>query len=342
MLNITKIVFSAVLLFVALSAGCGGKADPDALLELSGPIMGTRYSVQVVAMPEGLDKTGLAAAIREQLNDINARMSTYLEDSEVSRFNRYAETDWFAVSAATAKVAAAAQAISKATDGAFDVTVGPLVNIWGFGPKSALAAMPDSSVIEAVSTRIGFDKLEVRLDPPALKKSQPDLYVDLSAIAKGYAVDVIADLLASNGIENFLVDIGGELRVRGKNAEGDAWRVAIENPKGTNKPFKVLSLSTGAVATSGNYRNYFEIGGQRFSHTIDPRTGRPVNHSLVLATVVAGDAMTADGWATAMIVLGAEQGLKVAEREGLAVLLLSEAGQELKEASSSAMKQIGD
>ncbi|NNF51427.1 MAG: FAD:protein FMN transferase [Gammaproteobacteria bacterium] len=335
-----------VLLVAAIGlvvlASCDKQAVPGAILELNGPVMGTRFNVQVVGMPESLDKEALAAEIRATLDGINATMSTYLAESEVSQFNQYAGTDWFPVSASTAKVTEAAQKISAATGGAFDITVGPLVNIWGFGPESALEAMPDRSVIAAVSERIGYQKLDVRVDPPALKKSEPDLYIDLSAIAKGYAVDVVCDLLADKGLENFLVDIGGELRFTGRNAQGDLWRVAIENPRGDRKPYEVLSLEGGAVATSGNYRNYFEIGGQRFSHTIDPRTGRPVNHSLVLATIVSDEAMTADGWATAMIVLGAEEGIVVAEREGLAALLLSEDGESLREASSSAMESLRD
>lgn len=331
-----------VMLGAILATGCAEKIDPEAVLELNGPIMGTRYNVQVAGMPETIDKETLAADIRETLIGINAKMSTYLPDSEVSEFNGYEGADWFPVSAQTAEVAAAAQRISEATDGAFDVTVGPLVNIWGFGPGSALEAMPDRSVIAAISERIGYQKLSVRTEPPALRKNRPDLHVDLSAIAKGYAVDVVFDLLASRGIDNFLVDIGGELRVQGRNASGRAWQVAIENPNGDRKPYDVLSLNGGAVATSGNYRNYFEIGGQRFSHTIDPRTGSPVKHSLALATVVANHAMTADGWATAMIVLGAEEGLAVAEREGLTVLLLSEVGEELKEASTPSMATLRD
>lgn len=334
--------FITLTLALCALVACGDKPVSGVTMELAGPIMGTRYNVQAVGMPEVMDKDALAADIRVTLEDINARMSTYISESEVSRFNQFEGTDWFAVSASTATVAQAAQQISEATNGAFDITVGPLVNLWGFGPKSALEAMPDRSVIEAVFERIGYQKLEVRLDPPALRKTQPDLYIDLSAIAKGYAVDVVGDLLMDKGIENFIVDIGGELRVQGRNADGDYWRVAIENPMGDRKPYDVLSLEGGAVATSGNYRNYFEIGGQRFSHTIDPRTGRPVNHSLALATIVASDAMTADGWATAMIVLGAEEGLAVAEREGLAALLLSEKGDVLEEVASSEMESLRD
>ena len=340
-MTLSKPLYTSVALaWLIFATGCSDGPNPDETLELSGPIMGTRYNVQVVGLAPTIDKEQLAADIRETLTDINARMSTYLSDSEVSQFNRYEGVEWFPVSAQTAKVVAAAQAISAATRGAFDITVGPLVNLWGFGPESALEAMPDESVIEAVSQRIGYQKLLVQLQPPALRKTNSDLYIDLSAIAKGFAVDQVAELVAQRGIENFLVDVGGELRLQGHNGEGDPWRVAIENPRGGSRPYEVLSLDSGAVATSGNYRNYFEIGGQRFSHTIDPRTGRPVEHSLVLATVVDDTAMTADGWATAMIVLGARAGLAMAEREGLTVLLLSEAGNDLKEVATASMQAI--
>lgn len=306
--------------------------------ELSGRTMGTRYSVQVVAFPEGVTEEALAADIRALLADINAKMSTYDEASEISRFNRHQSDDWFAVSAETAAVVAAAQAISEASNGAFDVTVGPLVNLWGFGPKSALDAMPGDSVIENAIARIGYQKLSVQSEPPALKKSESELYVDLSAIAKGYAVDRIAELLVARGFSDFLVDIGGELRVQGKNGSGRTWRVAVEDPLEGREPYTVIDVERGAVATSGNYRNYFEVGGQRFSHTIDPRTGRPVTHSLLSATVIADDAMTADAWATALIVLGDRAGLRVAEEQGLAVLLLSKGGDELRSSNTEPME----
>lgn len=327
----------AALLLASLAA-CGSGDDAGVTHELSGRTMGTRFNVQIVALPEGVTQDALGADIRALLEDINAKMSTYDEASEISRFNRYEGDDWFGVSAETATVVAAAQAISEATNGAFDVTVGPLVNLWGFGPKSALDAMPGDAVIENAIAKIGYRKLSVNTESPALRKSEPGLYVDLSAIAKGYGVDRIAALLESRGVTDFLVDIGGELKVKGKNGSGRDWRVAVEDPVQNGEPYTVLEVESGAVATSGNYRNYFEVGGQRFSHTIDPRTGRPVTHSLLSATVIAEDAMSADAWATALIVLGDRAGLRVAEEQGLAVLLLSKGGNELQAASTGPMK----
>lgn len=323
---------------VAMLSACGAGVDESVTLELSGRTMGTRYNVQVVSLPEGVTQDALGADIRALLTDINAKMSTYDAESEISSFNRYEGDDWFTVSAETAAVVAKAQAISAATRGAFDVTVGPLVNLWGFGPESALAAMPPDAVIENAISRIGYQKLSVQTEPPALKKSEPSLYVDLSAIAKGYAVDRICELLTARGVGDFLVDIGGELRVQGKNGAGKRWRVAVENPLQEREPYTVFQISEGAVATSGNYRNYFEVGGQRFSHTIDPRTGRPVTHALLSVTVVADDAMTADAWATALIVLGEREGLSVAQENDLAALLLSKGGNKLVPAETVPMK----
>ncbi len=339
-MNIKNLPGSSILLIVLILAACTDSGESEASLELTGRTMGTRFNVQVAAMPTKVDKDQLAADIRARLEEINAKMSTYDPESEISRFNRHAGADWFPVSDATARVVAAAIEVSIATDGAFDVTVGPLVNLWGFGPESVLTAMPDASVIQAALARIGYQKLAVRDDPPGLRKSEPTLYVDLSAIAKGYGVDQVAELLERYEIHDYLVDIGGELRVQGENAKGRPWQVAIESPVEDRKPFRILSMSKGAVATSGNYRNYFELGGQRFSHTLDPRTGRPVTHNLVSATVLADDAMTADAWATALIVLGRDNGLTKAEEQGLAVFLLSGSGQQLESSLSTKMQAL--
>ncbi len=333
-LPLRRVCWLVVSLAVVAGAGCERTAPR--LDEFSGPIMGTRYSVKVVDVPPDTDVEGLAGEVLATLERINAAMSTYLPESELSRFNTGRSDDWFAVSSETAHVVQAALDLSAATDGAFDPTVGPLVDLWGFGPTLTAGALPDDAAIAAAQARVGWRHLSVRLDPPALRKALPDLAVDLSAIAKGYAVDEVAALLEGAGVVDYLVDVGGELRVRGHNANDRPWGVAIEQPRpGGRAVQRVVRLSSGAVATSGDYRNYYEIDGRRYSHEIDPATGRPVRHALASVTVLAATAMNADALATAYMVLGPEATLQRADRDGVAALLLVRDGDGFREVESA-------
>jgi len=218
-------------------------------------------------------------------------------------------------------VVQAALDVSRTTDGALDVTVGPLVNLWSFGPESREPAVPSPAAIAERLAAVGWSRLEVRLDPPALRKRSGELEVDLSAIAKGHGVDVLAGLLEARGCLDYLVEIGGEVRVRGHRADGAPWTIGIEAPDtGARRVAEVLTPGDAAVATSGDYRNFFEAGGKRYSHTIDPRTGRPIEHGPAAVTVVADTCTLADAMATALMVLGPEAGRALAVREGLATL----------------------
>ncbi len=286
--------------------------------------MGTTYSVKVTDPPANLRLEALKAAIEDRLDALNASMSTYQSDSELSRFNARGDTGWFAVSEALAIVVAEALRVGDLTGGAFDITVGPLVNLWGFGPETRPEKVPSDEELEQALSRVGRHHLEVRTPSPALRKAIADVYVDLSAIAKGYAVDEIAQLLESMGVESYLVEIGGELRVRGLNARGEPWRIAVEVPSPGQRAIKrVIRPGAGGVATSGDYRNYFEQDGRRYSHTIDPSTGRPIDHRLASVTVVHPAAMTADALATGLMVLGPEAAFDVAQRFDLAVFLIT-------------------
>ncbi len=221
------------------------------------------------------------------LRGINDRMSTYLESSELSRFNVSKSTDWFEVSPETASVVAFSQTVAEKTSGAFDVTVGPLVNAWSFGPDPRTQTVPDEDQLKGLRDSVGYEKLSVRMEPPALRKSIPELQVDLSAVAKGYAVDRVVQLLNEAGAENVFVEIGGEVRTSGNKA-GQWWKVGIQVPDVDQEAVMIAhSLNTGAgndqsMATSGDYRNFFEVDGVRYSHTIDPRSGRPIDHSRCL------------------------------------------------------------
>lgn len=303
--------------------GCRPRPVPATQL-LAGRTMGTTYSIKIVPNDGMQELIEIASAVEHELSTVNQQMSTYLDESEVSKFNRQASADWFSVSPETVAVVQLAQQLSQQTDGAFDITVGPLVNLWGFGPDGAIESLPDTTQIEEVWQSVGFKFLEERESPPALKKTKPELEVDFSAIAKGHGVDRLADLLTSMGVESYFVEIGGEVRTRGTRIDGSLWRVGIEKPvAGERGVQEVLELGTRALATSGDYRNYFEAEGRRYSHTIDPRTGYPTEDPIVSASVVADTCAMADAIATSMMALGLKDGLECAETNGWSVLLLA-------------------
>lgn len=318
----SAVAFLLLLSLVGLS-GCSEKAPEAQAIDFSGPTMGTSYSVKIKQMPQGIAYDQVAQGIAGVLKRVNDVMSTYQADSELSRFNQSNATSAVAASDELLKVVAEAQRISKLSDGAFDVTVGPLVNLWGFGPDMSLDRVPSAAEIEQMQGRVGYKKLTA--DPAAgqLSKTRAELYVDLSAIAKGYGVDAVAEYLETLGIGDYLVEVGGELRARGQSHRGTPWRIAVEKPvSGSRDIQKVLELRDTAIATSGDYRNYFEKDGVRYSHTINPKTGKPITHTLASVSVLHPSAMTADGLSTLLMVLGPKEGMALAEREKLSAYFL--------------------
>ena len=286
---------------------------------LTGTTMGTTYNVIVPRLKKS-DQANLKSQVDARLEAVNASMSAYQKNSSISRFNESVQTDWFAVSPGFALVTDTALDIASRTGGAFDPTVGPLVKLWGFGKEQG-NSVPTEDEISKLVALTGFENLQVDADSSAIKKSISNLQLDLNAIAKGYAVDLLAAEVAAFGYQNYLVEIGGELRVSGVNADGDPWRIGIERPDVGNagdRKQRGLFLSAGGIATSGDYRNAFVSDGVRYSHIIDARTGSPVSHDLASVTVVADSAMLADGWATALMVLGPDEGRKIADQLGLA------------------------
>jgi len=315
------------LLLAALAlTGCGrDEGIPEA--HITGATMGTTYSVRIVDPPAGMAIDEITRRIQLSLEDVNRRMSTWRDDSEVSLFNAAPPGEWFPVSADTAALVAMGQAVSRMSGGAFDVTIGPVVDLWGFGPDPVRVTPPAKAEIEAALDRVGYPALESREEPPALRKSVPDLAVDLSGIAKGHAVDRVAAVLAQAAIDNFLIEVGGELRVAGHNRRGERWSVAVEDPLAAGREVhRVLNVTDTAIATSGDYRNFFEYEGKRYSHTIDPRTGWPVSHDLVSVTVLDESAALADALATALLVLGPEAGGELAERTDIAAYFVVRSG----------------
>ncbi|MZR62066.1 FAD:protein FMN transferase [Alcanivorax sp. DP30] len=331
----TRICLLLVLSLTLLLSGCDD--SKNRLSVLSGPTMGTSWSVKFTGNPdESVD--ALKADIEAALEQVNAEMSTYREDSVLSQFNQAPGGTIMDLPADTVTVMQAAFSISEMTGGAYDVTVGPLVNLWGFGPGADRFEPPEDSQLQAAMSRVGWQAL--LLDGARLL--QPgDVYVDLSSIAKGFAVDKIADLMDKHGLRSWLVEVGGELRARGTKPYGQPWRIAVERPiPGVREVEQVVTLRDMAVATSGDYRNFFESGGKLYSHTIDPRTGYPVQHKLASVSVLHESAMMADGLATAMTVLGPKDGMAFAKAHELAVFFIVRTDEGVTELMTPAFEAI--
>lgn len=315
------------LFLCAVVSGCSREEARDTRY-FSGSTMGTTYNITLVADADqrfDFDEDELQAAIDAEFVRINQHMSTYISDSELMQLNRAEVGQWHAISRPMREVLVISQSVSERSDGAFDITVGPLVNLWGFGPERSPDKVPDAQAVQQLKEEVGYQFLE--LDGLQVRKSKR-LFLDLSAVAKGYGVDWVADYLEARGFGNYLVEVGGDLRVGGHNSRGVPWRIAIEQPSQLQRAArKTLEFTDMSLATSGDYRNYFEVDGRRYSHTIDPTTGYPIAHNLVSVTVLAPTAAEADAWATAINVLGPEAGIALAELEQLAVyMILKEEG----------------
>ena len=303
-------------------------ASPRSSVSLTGGTMGTTYSIKLAELPHGLSPAAVRDEVERVLLDINGKMSAFDAQSEISRWNAASAGVWQPISADTATVLREALAVCERSGGALDVTVGPLVRLWHFGPGEGhdageLPAVPDEDAIQAARERVDWRCIELRGQPPAVRRGIEGGAVDLAAVAKGYGVDRVAERLEALGIENYLVEIGGEIRAKGRRPDGSPWAVAVEAPRlDARQTQAVLRLDGGSLATSGDYRNYFERDGRRFSHLIDPRTGRPIEHRLASVSVLHPSCMTADAWATALMILGPEEAWATAQREGLEVLLI--------------------
>ena len=307
-------------------AACGEPA-PEVRV-YSGATMGTTYSVSIA--DAHADDDAVADAVAAELRAVNGRMSTWLDDSELSRFNRRASTDWQPVSASLCALVERALDISAETGGAFDITVLPLVDRWGFGAGGRIARLPTLAERAEIRARTGYARLSADCTAPALRKTRADLKIDLSAIAKGYGVDRVAERLDALGFANYLVEVGGELRLRGRKTRDTPWRIGLERPEaGLSGVQTSLAPGDTGIATSGDYRNYYERDGQRYSHAIDPATGAPLRHTTAAVTVLAPLAADADALATALLVMGAEKGLSFAAARGIAALFLDRRGSEI-------------
>lgn len=325
------------ILIIAFLIGCDQATKP---WFFEGSTMGTTYHITLVKVPQQVKEIQIKQEIDKLLAEVNQQMSTYKKDSELSLFNQNQSTDWIPVSKALFTVIEEALRVSELSDGAFDVTVGPLVNLWGFGPKWSEEKVPSQEQINQAKQSVSYQYLSLQQNPLAVRKAKPDVYVDLSGIAKGYGVDVIADFIEKQGILNYLIEIGGELRTKGSNPQGEPWKVAVEKPIPNIRAAQtVIPVHDAGIATSGDYRNFFEMNGRRFSHIIDPKTGEPVQTNVVSATILdSKSCMTADAWAKVPIVMGAEKALALADRENIAMYLLIKEGEQFVSKSSRAFQ----
>ena len=311
------------LLAVGSVAGC---ARPDHAT-IRGFTMGTSYTVELAAPIDDAVRTRLAELIEVELVAINRAMSTYDPRSELSQFNGRQDLRWTPASPGLLEVLDSASRISTANQGAFDITVGPLVDLWGFGPQIRARRVPNDEVIARVKESVDYRHVQIDLTAGAIRKRDSRTQVDLCAIAKGYGVDRVAMVLDRQGVHDYLVEIGGELRAKGTTAAGRPWRVGIERPvEGRHVVGEIVALENRAIATSGTTEDFFEQDGRHYSHIIDPKTARPVEHPPIAVSVVADTTMEADAWATALLVLGPERGYSLAQARGLAALFVTASG----------------
>lgn len=329
-----------LIILTAMLWSCG-KPIPT-MVSLTGATMGTTYSVKYI-VTEGSSTSLTSSQMQEEIDrllaNINQLMSTYIADSELSQLNASPANVAFSISPKTEYVMQEALKLNSLSQGMLDITVGPMVNLWGFGPNKRPNKMPTDDHLTEILTYVGIDKFS--LENSKVTKTHAKVYIDLSTIAKGYAVDEIANLLTANGLSNYLVEIGGEMRLAGTKLNENKWLVAIEKPLADERSVQqIISIGNNAIATSGDYRNYFEEDGVRYSHLINPKTGYPIQHNLVAVTVVASQCIQADGLATALIVMGSEQGIKLAEQEDIAALFITKEGDEFVEYQSTAFQRL--
>lgn len=333
------------LVLTLVVVGCSKEPEQAKILyeqkKLQGQAIGTTYSIVYLDGQTPLSTTKLEKEFNALINAANQSMSTYHRNSEISAFNRMHSTEPMAASETFRKVVIEGIRLHRMTEGSLDITLKPLSAIWGFGPDKKPHTIPTSDAIDAVKAKTGVDKLH--LTDSTIAKSVPELELDLNTIGKGFLVDQTAQLLESYNVQNYLVEIGGEMRLKGHNSRGKPWRIGVVNPTG-GKPKAQRAVYPGnhGVATSGDYYQYFEENGVRYSHILDPQTGKPINHKLASVTVFHPSSMTADGLATAIMVMGAEKGLALAEKHNIPLYLIIRDGNHFVSKMSSAFEPYLD
>ncbi|MEH6575752.1 MAG: FAD:protein FMN transferase [Amphritea sp.] len=328
---------AALLLAALFLTACGQDAKPR-VIGFTGQTMGTSFTLKWVVQDIS-QVDDIRQEAEQLLAQINQSMSTYISDSELSLLNSSQDSSAVPVSNELFEVLSLAQAVSHNTQGAFDITVGPLVNLWGFGPDGRVIKAPDPQQISLLKNTVGYQRIQLNSDLQQLSKPA-GMYMDLSAVAKGYAVDKLAGLLVARGIENYLAEIGGELRAAGLKPDGVSWRIAVESPiSGKRSIQRIIEVVDIGIATSGDYRNYFEQDGVRFSHTIDPANGRPISHKLASVTVLRPTCAEADALATAFMVMGEDEAYRYALDNDISAMFIVKNGDGFIEKTSPGFTQ---
>lgn len=328
----------SLLVVLLLLAACSDSQERQPV-RLQGQIFGSFWLATLPDEWTAEQVKQLEAGIKQVLDKVDLAMSTYKPESELSRLNASPLEEWVQVSADLFEVLSLSQAIAETSQGAFDITLGNLVNLWSFGPEERPEAIPDLDLLNERLSLVGYRYLALDKKQSAASRLR-DIYLDLSGVAKGYAVDKVAEWLKQQGVDNFLVNVGGEIIVAGQRSEGKPWRIGVEVPDiELQTVHHIIPLVDESVATSGDYRNFYEVDGRRMSHTIDPKTGWPVNHNLTSVTVIHSSNAVADAWATAFMVLGTEASLALANQENIKVLLISREETGWRTQLSSSMQQ---
>lgn len=324
--------------FLLLFVSCSVKVPPYNMFSFSGNIMGTTYQVKIILPKERNLPEGIGEKIHNCLERIDNLMSTYKSESELSRFNQYKGKDPFAVSPETREVFKISLEVARQTSGALDITVFPLVEVWGFGPKT-VEQPPTREKIEEAIKKVGYQQVE--LLPEGVKKHNPEVQCDFSAVAKGYAVDKVAELLDQFSFSSYMIEVGGEVRVKGEKYPGVPWSIGIEKPTSMgHSAMLAVKLKDCAMATSGNYRNFYIWEGKKYSHEIDPKTGYPVPNTIASVSVIHSSCAYADAYATAFMVMGLEKGLRFAEEKHIPAYFIYPLNEiQFKEQSTSAWRE---
>ncbi len=330
--------------FFLLSAMLLVACEPSPTLQkVSGYTQGTTYHVSFWQKNENIDTNAIKKKIDDELNRIDKSLSNYRPDSDIEMFNSRITTDSQTVSAELTNLIAQARAVSIASNGCYDLTIKPLFDLWGF--KDDKITIPTPEKLQEVLNQVGFKQLEM-LDETHLRKLNPKLRVDLSSIGQGYSVAQIVNVLKMQGIENYLVEIGGELQAQGRKPDNSAWRVALEKPLSNERTMQKIITIQGnkplSIMTSGTYRHFFDVEGKRYGHILDATTGKPIIHNTVSVTVFHEDATTAEAWDTALLCVGREEGIKIANQAGIAALFIDQNGENFEEYKSTAMQNLKD
>lgn len=329
------VIFTTIFL-TACNPASNNSASSKAT-KLRGEAIGTTYSIIYLDPQQKLPSETLKVEFSQLINAANQSMSTYHPNSEISTFNKSQSTEPVNASPTFIKVVAEGIRLHQMTDGALDITLKPLSALWGFGPNGIPHTIPSNNELIAIKNKTGVDKITI--EGETLSKSVEAIQIDLNTIGKGFLVDQAAELLEQYNIANYLVEIGGEMRLKGLNDRGQPWKIGLVNPtQGAPTAQRTVFPGNNGVATSGDYYQYFEKDGKRYSHILNPVTGKPIDHNLASVTVLHPSAMTADGLATAIMVLGAEKGLALAETHRIPIYIIIRDGDKFVSKMSSAFE----